>query len=433
MTKLPLWRIIQTMNNFHSPAAFTYLERWITPLLKAAMTEHRVVVLTGARQVGKSTLLQHAEPVNRWRYHTLDDFDVLRQAERDPAALWAGAGDVTGVVIDEVQKAPGLLSAVKQAVDRRSGSLRFVLSGSANLLLMRQVSESLAGRAVYFVLAPMTIGETRGAQAPTLIVDLLAGRWPAEVTIPEPPAAPFSTLLRGLMPALLSLDRPEAWAQWWEGYVATYLERDLRQISQIDSLLDFRRVMELLALRSGQLLNQSEVARDARLSQSTVHRYLNLLEATHLLERLPAYTASRTTRLLKSPKVYWADPGLATFLAGYHDETSLSQAREVGAFFESLLLHHLRVLAQLLTPRGRLFFWRPMHGGEVDFVLEQGRRVLAFEVKLTSAPRYGDADGLRSFLKEHPNALAGVLIHAGREIKRLDEQIVAVPWSLLTG
>ena len=416
------------MNNFHSISGWHYLDRWIVPLLQTAITEQRAVVLTGARQVGKSTILQYAEPIKNWRYHTLDDLDVLRQAQEDPQALWAGTDQV---VIDEVQRVPDLMPAVKRAVDRQPG-MRFVLSGSANLLLLRQVSESLAGRAAYFVLAPMTIGEINGQSPTDLLSRLLAGQWPEEGSIPVPPPDPFNVIQRGLMPPLLQLDKPEAWTRWWEGYVATYLERDLRQISQIDALVDFHRVMEFLALRNGQLLNQSEVARDAGVSQPTTHRYLNLLEATSLVERLPAYTSNRTTRLVKSPKLYWTDPGLAAFLAGYYDRDSLSKGREAGAFFESLILHHLKVLAQLLTPRGRLFYWRTTTGHEVDFVLEQGRRLLAFEVKLTTNPRFGDADGLRLFLSEN-QAVGGVLFHGGQEIKRLDERIVALPWTMLTG
>jgi len=416
------------MNKSHSSPEFLYLDRWLTPLLQTALSEHRVVVLTGARQVGKSTLLQNAEPVSHWRYHTLDDFDVLRQAEQDPQALWAGTDQV---VLDEVQKVPALLPAVKQAVDRQPGR-RFVLSGSANLLLMRRVSESLAGRAVYFVLSPMTSGEMRGTPPPDTLWQLLAGQWPPEGSLPEAATDPFTLALRGFMPALLSLERPEAWVRWWEGYVATYLERDLRQISQITSLPDFHRVMASLALRNGQLFNQSEIARDAAISQPTVHRYLNLLEATYLVERLPAYTTSRTTRLIKSPKLYWADPGLVAFLAGYYDRETLAKAREAGAFFETLILHHLKVLSQLMVPRGRLFYWRTTTGHEVDFVLEQGRRLLALEIKITTTPRYGDAEGLRLFLREH-QAVGGILIHSGRDIKRLDEHIVALPWTMLTG
>lgn len=407
-----------------------YFERWITPLLQEAVRDHPVTVLTGARQVGKSTLLRNAEPFRNWRYHSLDDFDVLAQVRRDPQALWAGAKNI---VLDEVQKAPELLSAVKRAVDLQPGKYRFVLSGSANLLLMKRVSESLAGRAVYFVLAPMSLGEIHAVQPPDILKRLLEGDFPQEETLPQPPPDVSAILLRGLMPPLLMLDNSQAWVRWWDGYVATYLERDLRQIAQIDALLDFRRLMELVALRSAQLLNQSELARDAGLSQPTAHRYLNLLETTYLFERLPAYTVSHTTRLLKAPKAFLSDPGLAVFLSGYYTPEELRKTREYGAYFETLLYHHLRLLTHLLTPPGRLFFWRTREGREVDFVIEHGRKVVTVEVKATDRPGYGDIAALQTFLREHPQAAAGLLLHGGNEIRRLDRNIVAVPWTMVTG
>ena len=389
-----------------------------------------MVVLTGARQVGKSTLLRRAEPFAGWKYFSLDDYDVLRQAQTEPQALWAGSHQI---ILDEVQKAPSLLPAVKQAVDLGREPRHFVLSGSANLLLMRQVSESLAGRAVYFVLSPMTLGETHHQPAPTILSDLLEANWPTEGKTGSEIGDLAPLLLRGSMPALLPLSGPTAWVEWWEGYVATYLERDLRQISQIDSLVDFRRVMELVALRTGQLLNQSEVARDAKISQPSVHRYLNLLEATHLVRRVPAFTSGRTARIVKSPKAFWADSGLSVFLAGYFDPAALQTARELGAFFENWVFHHLQVLAELLTPRARLFFWRTSRGQEVDAVVEQGQRLLGIEIKMGETVHFADAEGLRSFLNEHPKAVGGVLIYRGREVRRLGERILAIPLSQFLG
>jgi len=429
LTPTSIFAIIQGMNNFYSRPE-TYYERWLTPILQQAIQDHPVVVLTGARQVGKSTLLLNAEPFKSWRFLSMDDFDTLRQTSQDPAALWAGTEHI---VLDEVQKAPELLPAVKQTVDRHPGRYRFVLSGSTNLLLMKQVSESLAGRAVYFVLDPMSLGETRQSPQPDLIQRLLAGEWPAEAVLPNEPVDIVPLMLRGLMPSLLTMNSPQAWVRWWDGYVATYLERDLRQVSQIEALLDFRRLMELAALRSGQLLNQSELARDAQLSQPTAHRYLNLLETTHMFERLPAYTTSHTTRILKSPKAFWNDTGLAVYLSGYYEETDLRKARELGAYFETLIYHHLRILTRLMTPAGRLYFWRTQSGVEVDFVLEHGRRLLAIEVKRTTHPGYGDAAGLRAFLAEYPQAVGGLLLHTGREIRRLDEKIIAAPWTMVAG
>lgn len=416
------------MNNFYSSPE-RYYQRWLTPLLRQAVQDHPVVVLTGARQVGKSTLLLNAEPFKNWRYHSIDDFDTLRQASQSPEALWAGAEQV---ILDEVQKVPDLLLSVKQAVDYHPGRCHFVLSGSANLLLMRQVSESLAGRAVYFVLDPMSLGETQQAPPPTLIERLLAGVIPKEEVYPGDALDIIAVLLRGLMPPLLTMSSPQAWVRWWDGYVATYLERDLRQVSQIDALLDFRRLMELTALRSGQLLNQSEIARDAQLSQATVHRYLNLLETTHMFERLPSFSASHSTRLVKSPKAFWNDTGLAIFLSGYYEATELSKARELSAYFETLIYHHLRIQIRRMTPTGRLYFWRTQSGREVDFVIEHGRHLLAIEVKRSTNPGYGDKAGLSAFIAEYPHAY-GLLLHAGSDLRRLDEKIIAAPWRMVTG
>jgi len=408
----------------------SYRERWLTSLLRSAIQDHPIIVLTGARQVGKSTLLLNAEPFRNWRFHTLDDFDTLEQAHSNPESLWAGTNQV---VLDEVQKAPELLLAVKKTVDRHPGKYQFVLSGSANLLLMKQVSESLAGRAIYFVLDPMSIGEMHDQPQPEILTRALNCEYPDEGLVTSEFPDPADAILRGFMPPLLTLDSSQAWTRWWEGYVATYLERDLRQVAQIDALLDFRRVMEFTALRSGQLINQSELARDAGLSQPTTHRYLNLLETTHLFDRLPAYTASRTTRLLKSPKAFFNDPALAVFLSGYYEKEDLLKAREYGAYFETFIYHHLRILARLMTPSGRLYFWRTLEGNEVDFVLEHGRRLLAIEVKLSDNLGYRDSAGLRLFLEKHPRTSAGLLIYGGREVKRLDEKIVAIPWQLVTG
>ena len=387
-----------------------------------------MVILTGARQVGKSTLLQQEKPFSQWRYLSLDDFDVLQQAEREPTSLWAGTDRV---VLDEVQRSPALLSAVKRTVDQRGRRIRFVLSGSANLLLMEKVSETLAGRAVYFTLPPMTLGEILGRPVPDWLPTFFKKGLSDKQSVQETEALPIVHMLRGFMPPLFGLARFDAVIRWWEGYVATYLERDLRQLSQVDSLSDFRRVMQALALRSGQMLNQTEVSRDTGVSQPTVHRYLNLLEASCLLLRLPAFSRNRTKRLIKTPKVYWVDPALACYLAGHHEAKSLEASREVGGIFETLVLLHLQALCHLFVPRPQLSYWRTATGKEVDFVVEQGEKLVAVEAKLTTSPRFSDADGLLLFLEEYPETIQGILIHAGSSVKRLHEKILAVPWHVL--
>jgi len=416
------------MNDNHSGTGWIYKRRWLEGRLTRMVNRHPVVVVTGPRQVGKSTLLHHANPVCQWRYHSLDELDVQEHAQRNPADLWAG---INNVVIDEAQRVPELLLAVKRAVDQNRNR-RFVLSGSANMLLMQKVSESLAGRAVYLPLRPLTLGEWEGTNAPTILASLLGGELPCGGDMPAA-GDPLALAWHGFMPSLFWLSGgEEGIIEWWNGYVTTYLERDLRTLSQLSSLTDFRRVMALAALRTGQLINQTELARDSHVSQPTVHRYLNLLEISMLLDRVPAFSSGRTTRLLKSPKLYWADPGLAQFLMGHHTDAGIKDEREAGALFENLVLLHLRSLTDLLTPPGLIHYWRTVSGTEVDFVVEQGRNLTAIEVKLSSAAHYRDIQGLKRFMSEYDRCKAGVLIYGGDEIIQLGEHIIALPWQILS-
>lgn len=413
------------MNEYHSDFKLNYKPRLLAELLRKVSKDHPIVVLSGARQVGKSTLLQNESPFKDWRYITLDDYDVLAQARKEPSALWAGSENV---ILDEVQKSPQLMDAVKQVVDAQKSPQRFILSGSANILLMKNVSESLAGRAIYMTLSPMTISEMKKWQFSNLLETLFNGDLSSLEDKVTQTIDPLPYLWKGFMPALMRFEKDDSVLRWWEGYISTYLERDLRQLSQIDSLPDFRRLMTALALRCGQILNQSEVSRDTGITQPTIHRYANLLETTCLATRLPAYTVNRTKRLIKAPKIVWNDPGLITFLSGHYDMESLRASREIGGALESMIYLHLNTLAQLMTPRAVIYYWRTSIGKEVDFVIEHRRTLLAIEVKLSATPRYADTDNLRLFMEEYPETVIGVLLHCGDKVQRMHEKIIALPW-----
>ncbi len=381
-----------------------------------------VVVVTGARQTGKSTLARYLVPGPR-SYRSLDDLDVLDAARRDPEVLVGGSEPVT---LDEVQRAPELLLAVKRAVDREPRAGRFLLTGSANLLLMRRVSESLAGRATYLTLWPMTRREQLGLGA--------CGRWEDLLRTPErewldllregeaEPADWKALARRGGFPTPAlhmksALDR----RIWFDGYVRTYLERDLQDLAAISALPDFRRLMRAACLRLGQLLNQTELARDVGLSQPTVHRWLNLLETSYLALRLPAYARSRTKRLVKSPKLYWADTGLALHLAGLEEPA--------GAHLENLVLTDLVAWRDARLERAEIYYWRTATGQEVDFVIEAGGQLLPVEVKASARPRLPDATGLRLFRAEYGDqARAGLLLHTGHMLEWLAPDVLAAPW-----
>ena len=412
------------MNNFHSDSKLKYRKRWIAFQLKKALSEFPVIILTGARQVGKSTLLLNEPPFNQWKYLSLDDYNILEQALEDPSSLLLKAKKI---VIDEVQMAPELLQAIKIAVDKKMG--KFVLSGSANILLMRRVAESLAGRAIYFILYPMTKKETEGELPPGWFFEIFDGKLLGEKRVEG--KNPLSYIHKGFMPVLLTIKENDNIVRWWEGYVATYLERDLRSLSNIMSLVDFRRMMTVLALRTGNILNQTEIARDSGLSQPTVFRYLNLLEAGHIIERIYPFFTNRTKRIIKSPKVYWIDPALPVFLGGYYDTNSLSKARELGSFFENLIFLHLRVLCQQLIPRANIYYYREFSQKEVDFIIEYGKKLIAVEVKLTKNIHFSDTKNLRYFLKEYPSAKAGIVIYTGDEIIKYSKKIIAIPWTTL--
>ena len=201
----------------------------------------------------------------------------------------------------------------------------------------------------------------------------------------------------------------------------TYLERDLQALSSISALPDFRRLMRAACMRMGQLVNQTELGRDVALPQPTVHRYLNLLETSYLLVRLPAYAVNRTKRLIKSPKLFWGDTGVAMHL------TQETEPR--GAHQENLVLHDLMAWRDSKIERVELFYWRTSVGEEVDFVVEAGDRLLPIEVKSTARPRYRDAAHLRTFRAEYgERARPGLLLHAGELLDWLTPDVLAAPW-----
>ncbi len=411
------------MNDFHSRQELLYRKRWITPQIKAAIKSFPVVVITGARQVGKSTLLQ--KEFKDFKYVSLDDFSTLQQARTDPASLWI---DSDRVIIDEAQKAPELFTAIKTTVDKKGKGKRFILSGSSNILLMKRISETLAGRAVYFEMYPMTYSEMGNkTESPQRFFDL----WNPVSKIEESQLSildPVPFMLKGFMPSLLTLTERRDVLLWWEGYVKTYLERDVRELTQIESLIDFKRVLDSIAVRTGNVLNQTGVSRDTGVSQPTVHRYLKLLEVSNIISRTPSYYPSRTKRITKSPKLFFIDPGLCIYLSGYYDEESLRNARELGSFFETMIHMHIKIASELMVPKARVFYWRTTNGKEVDFVVEHGKKLLAVETKLTQNPSFNDAKNLLTFIEEYPQAIRGLLVHSGNSVKWLHSKVLAVPW-----
>jgi predicted AAA+ superfamily ATPase len=400
------------------------LPRLVQPALRAAMAALPAVVITGARQTGKSTLVRELADTADRTYLSLDDLDVLEQAAAAPDDLVARGARMT---LDEVQRQPALLRAIKRAIDRRRVRGRFLLTGSANLLLMRQVSETLAGRAAYLTLWPMTRGEQGGLGRAGLWTELLEANddaWRDLLADRNVEHDDWRALARrgGYPTPALDLETDDARATWFAGYVRTYLERDLQEISSVTALPDLRRLMRGACLRLGQMLNQTELGRDVALPQPTVHRYLNLLETSYQLVRVPAYAVNRTKRLIKTPKIYWADTGLALHLSG-EDEPS-------GAHLENLVLCDLLAWRETRLSRPpEIFYWRTATGEEVDFVVEAGRALIPIEVKATPRPRLDAARHLRTFRDEYKGRCrTALLLHTGTVTEWLAPGILSAPW-----
>lgn len=400
------------------------LPRAIAPLLSEAMRAMRVVVVTGPRQAGKSTLVMSHPQLASRPYFSLDDSATLLRIQADRRAFVRSEPEMT---IDEIQRDPPLVLAIKSAVDTQRPQRRgqFVLTGSANLLMMQQAGDSLAGRAYYLRLQPLTRREQQG-QGTT-------GIWtrffetPVDDWLEMVRAAPAQredwrdAVKRGGFPAAaVEMQDERERSIWFDGYIATYLERDLRDLKAVANLQSFQALMQAAALRIGNLLNHAELARDVKMPLTTVHDYMNLLETSFQAVRLAPYARNRTKRLIKTPKLYWNDVGLALHLGGESPG---------GAHLENYILTDLLAWRETETPRPEISYWRTAAGAEVDFVVERKRQLLAVEVKAGNSPNPRDAAHIKRFCAEYGSqARGGLLVHGGGESFWLGEGILAVPW-----
>lgn len=404
-----------------------FLPRLLAPHLEDRLRRFPVVVLTGARQTGKTTLAQHLGDTSR-HFVSLDSLAALDQAQREPETLVRLAPRMT---LDEVQRAPELLLAVKEVVDRNRTKGRFLLTGSANLLLLRSVSESLAGRAVYLVLRGLTEREKRRAEAGPAWPRLLAASTPGEAAAALGPGSNFdwrhAALVGGFPPVVAERD-PVDRALWFDGYVETYLHRDVRDLAQVGDLAAFARLLRLASLRVGGLLNQAELGRDAGVTQTTAQRWLSILESTYAIHLLPAFSESRAKRIIKAPKLFVGDTGLGLHLADVNHDEELSRRPAAGAWLENLVLNDLLAWAETEVRKPSLFFRRTVSGEEVDLVVEHGRRLLPIEVKAGRVVRVEDARAVQNFCDEFgTRAPLGIVLYDGNDVRPLTRHSLAVP------
>ena len=407
------------------------LKRHLEPLLTEALADTPVVLLNGARQTGKSTLVQALAAAQGRRYLTLDDRVVLAAARGDPAGFVAGLQGP--VALDEVQRAPELFLDLKAAVDRDRQPGRFLLTGSANVLLLPGLADTLAGRMEVLTLWPLSSAELQGQAGLNRAEALFDGA--TELVEPQPcdRATLADTFLKGGFPEVVARSTHRRRAAWLDAYVETVLQRDVRDLAQLDQLSELPHLLELLAVRSGGQLNLAELSRSTRLPQTTLRRYFALLQTLFLVNLVPAWARNPGKCLVKSPKVFVPDTGLLCLLT-HLDENRVAAGAALGlpgglveTYVAAQLQQHLAFSSRGLT----LWHYRTQAGVEVDFLLEdRAGRLTGIEVKASASVDASDFKGLRHLQDSEPEAFQrGIVLYGGRERVAFSERLVAVPLS----
>jgi hypothetical protein len=405
--------------------------RHITRSLTDALRDTPVVFLRGARQSGKSTLVQElAGSSFSAGYFTLDNAATLAAAGSDPVGFIAGLPKPA--IIDEVQRVPGLFLAIKEDVDAQRSPGRYLLTGSANVMVMPRVADSLAGRMAVLRLWPLSQGEINGVEEN--FIDA-AFRSPPNALRFKPLDLPalWGRLEAGGFPEPVARTSAKRRAAWFDSYLIGMVERDLRDLSHIRDITLVPKLLRLLAARAATLFNQSEISRSAAIANSTLGRYLSMLEATFLIHLLPAWSANLGKRLTRSPKLFLGDTGLACHLLGA-DSVRLSNDPDLaGRLFENFVVSEILKQASWAERQVTGCHFRSAAGREVDLVLEdRAGAMVGIEIKLTASPTAGSFAGLKTLQESAGERFrAGILLYTGKKMVPFGEKLAAIPLSAL--
>ena len=403
-------------------------ERTLSSLLRAACADTPVVFVAGARQTGKSTLVQRAAPSAR--YVSFDSLGVLAAARADPEGFIEALGE--RAILDEVQRVPELLLPIKAAVDQRRRPGRFILTGSANVLALPQVADSLAGRMEVLTLWPLAQSELEGV-TPAFVDACFAGRAQHLVFKIEDRAALVHRVLAGGYPEAVARKTADARARWFDAYQTTLLQRDVRDLAAIEGLAQLPPLLRAVAVRAGSPLNVADLGRTLGMNQMTLKRYLALFEALFLTVPLRPWFENLGKRLAKTPKLYLNDAGLLCWLLGFDAEGLRKQPSAFGPVLENFAVMELIKSAPWSRARPAVLHLRAPTGEEVDVVLETRKRELVgVEIKAGSTIGQADFRGLewmRSLVGERFKC--GIVLYGGREPLPFGPRLWALPISAL--
>lgn len=398
--------------------------RYILKNLLIALQDTPCVILIGTRQVGKSTLLKQLLPIDS-HYITFDDLNYLAAADADPVGFLENYKNKT-LILDEIQRVPKLLLAIKAAIDRDRKPGQFILSGSANVLTLPKISESLAGRCEILHQYPLSSTEINNRTQNFVDTCFESPTSWQEGEIDKPTLA--NLLFRGGYPEVQTRSMGRI-APWFQAYLTTLIQRDIRDIAAISDVAGIQKILLLSARRACNLFNLSDIARLSGVKNTTVQRYFSLLEAIFLVQRLLPWNKTLDARIVKTPKLFFLDTGLLTYLLGKSQETIASaQDHTNGVLFENLVHCELKKHISWAQESTNLYFYRTHSGKEIDFLLERNQRKIAIEVKFSSTVTAHDFDNMKQLQKEDPHLFdKGIILYTGKAVIPFGTHFQAVP------
>jgi predicted AAA+ superfamily ATPase len=396
------------------------LKRNLEPIIQQYAHEYPVVAIVGPRQSGKTTLAKKLFP--KHAYLSLENLDLRQQAENDPRGFLA---DHDGpLILDEVQRTPGLFSYLQEIVDSKPRPAHYILTGSQQFMLMEKISQSLAGRIITFTLFPFTLTELYFHQQDSSLAEIFQPklrRRPSQL----PPL--LDIIFTGFYPRIH--DRHLTPRKWLENYVSTYVERDIRALVNVQDLRTFENFLKIIAAHSGQLVNYAALSNVAGISQPTVKKWLSLLETCGIIFLLTPHHNNFIKRLVKAPKLFFCDTGLLCFLLSIKTPVELKNHPLYGNIFETFIASELYKRCAHVGEIPPLYFWRDKSGHEIDLLADFGNKLLPIEIKAGQTYSSFFASELLKWLKLRGNtAKTGMVIYAGDHLVGRDAAITAVPW-----
>lgn len=409
----------------------TLIKRIQAITLEKYLKKFPIVAVVGARQTGKTTLVRDLLKLRR-RYLTFDETTNILLAEQDPASFLRQG---TTMTIDEVQKVPVLFPAMKQIVDRKRVAGQFLITGSANITMLPKISETLAGRITFIEMTPFTILESsQGDLVNSISRHIITAKsskicWEILKSIKPKPLPLEKYVLRGGLPPAYLEQNNESRQVWFKGYIRTYLERDVRDLSKIQKLYEYQKFLSLLAFHSAQIFNKADLARDCGIPYTTAGHFFDLLLATFQIFLIEPYHRNIGKRLVKAPKLMWNDTGLAMHLQGLNTWNDASRLGRDSFFVENKIAIELKTLFSAYEPTAKLFYWRTSGGSEIDFVIEREGQLIPIEIKWKSTIRPKDVTNMQIFLKDFKNSSRwGIILYKGKQLLKIKGNIYLVPY-----